>query len=145
MSEAKLTSTSTVTVLLVDDDQTEHLLFERKLAGFSNPAIALGCVEDIDAAVRFLENERVDMILLDNRLTPRVDFRETAPKLRDAGFTGPIGLISTDISGDYFQSFPDFGVDFRIGKDEIDAQAITFIMAEYLGKRFENSCDDDPR
>ncbi len=73
-----------------------------------------------------------DLILLDNRLLPNADFRETVPELRGIGYTGPIGVVSTDISGSYFQQFPDYGVDFRIGKDEIDARTLQYIIREYV-------------
>jgi hypothetical protein len=53
-------------------------------------------------------------------------------ELRGIGYTGPIGVISTDISDGYFQQFPDYGVDFRIGKDEMDARTLQYIIREYV-------------
>ncbi|MGO7465224.1 hypothetical protein ACCS53_38405, partial [Rhizobium ruizarguesonis] len=52
---------------------------------------------------------RFDLILLDNRLLPNADFLETVPELRGIGYTVPIGVVSTDISGGYFQEIAEGG------------------------------------
>jgi hypothetical protein len=72
------------------------------------------------------------MILMDNRLQPQADFRETVPELRRAGYIGPVGVISSSISDAYFQKIDDYGVDFRIDKAELDPTAIEFILQEYV-------------
>lgn len=132
-------------ILLVDDDPAEFIILERKLADFEGPPVTLEHVSDIDAAVARIGGKDVDLVLLDNRLNPSVDFRETAPKLREAGFVGPIGIISSDISDAYISEFLDFGVDFRIGKDEIDANTISFIVAEYIWNTLSETCAEDLR
>lgn len=130
-------------ILLVDDDPAEHLILRRKLGGLEGHAVDLDYVEDIGAAVESVRAGGVDLVFLDNRLVPNNDFRETAPQLREAGFVGPIGIISSDISGSYFRQFQEFGVDFRIGKDEIDAAAISFIISEYTRSPLSESCAED--
>jgi hypothetical protein len=54
------------------------------------------------------------------------------PKLRASGYTGPIGVVSMDVSDTYFQQFQDYGVDFRLGKDEIDVETLQHIIREYV-------------
>ena len=130
-------------ILLVDDDPAEHILLKRKLAKVDGPGIDLHYVADIGSAVDCVRAGDVDMVFLDNRLLPNKDFRETAPQLRKAGFIGPIGIISSDISGGYFQQFQEFGVDFRIGKDEIDGTAISFIISEYTRDQLSENCAED--
>lgn len=132
-------------ILLVDDDPAEFTILERKLTDFDGAPLKLEHVSDIDAAVARVGGRDVDLVLLDNRLNPSVDFRETAPKLRGAGFVGPIGIISSDISDAYISKFLDYGVDFRIGKDEIDANAISFIVAEYVWDTLSETCAEDLR
>ncbi|MDP2118286.1 MAG: hypothetical protein Q8S27_04120 [Hoeflea sp.] len=130
-------------ILLVDDDPAEHVLLRRTLEKVEGPAIELDYVGDIASAVASVKAGGIDIVFLDNRLVPNNDFRETAPQLREAGYIGPIGIISSDISGKYFQQFPEFGVDFRIGKDEIDRTAISFIISEYTRNQLSDNCAED--
>ncbi|SOE08354.1 response regulator receiver domain-containing protein [Hoeflea halophila] len=130
-------------VLLVDDDPAEHVLLKRKLKTAEDASIDLEYVSDIGGAVERVKAGGVDMVFLDNRLVPNNDFRETAPQLRSAGFIGPIGIISSDISGRYFEKFREFGVDFKIGKDEIDGTVINFILKEYTLDQLSETCSED--
>ena len=130
-------------VLLIDDDPVEHVLLKRTLKTVKDTGIELDYVGDIGGAVDIVKSGGIDMIFLDNRLVPNNDFRETAPQLRKAGFIGPIGIISSDISARYFEQFRDYGVDFRIGKDEIDGSAISFIVAEYTRDQLSETCSED--
>ena len=132
-----------VRVLLVDDDAAEHILLRRKLENAEGRAVTLDYVADIESAVDKVKSGTVDMVFLDNRLVPNNDFRETAPQLRQAGFIGPIGIISSDISGKYFEQFREYGVDFRIGKDEIDRTVISFIIEEYTKEQLSDTCSED--
>lgn len=130
-------------VLLIDDDPAEHILLQRKLQKADEMSIELDYVADIGTAVDLVKAGGVDMVFLDNRLVPNNDFRETAPLLRQAGFVGPIGIISSDISGKYFEEFRDYGVDFKIGKDEIDASMIAFVVTEYTRDQLSETCSED--
>ncbi|WP_322989842.1 MULTISPECIES: response regulator [unclassified Hoeflea] len=134
---------SELVVLLVDDDPVEHTILKRKLASMDRASIRLEYVSNISAAVDRVKRAGIDLVFLDNRLAPNNDFRETAPQLRHAGFVGPIGIISSDISGAYFREFPEYGVDFRIGKDEIDGAAISFILSEYTRDQLSETCAED--
>ena len=136
-------SDNQIRILLVDDDPAEHILLKRKLKSAEDSSIDLDYVSDIGSAVDVVKAGWIDMIFLDNRLVPNNDFRETAPQLRGAGFIGPIGIISSDISGRYFEQFRDFGVDFKIGKDEIDGTVINFIIKEYTQDQLSETCSED--
>lgn len=132
-----------VKILLVDDDPDEYRLIKRLVNQIEGITVKLEYVDDIVSALNHLESNTMDIVLLDNRLVPNNDFRETAPQLRKAGYVGPIGVISSDLNASYFQEFPEYGVDFRIGKDEIDAAAITFIIAEYTQSKLPDDCSED--
>jgi CheY-like chemotaxis protein len=138
-------SKDSLKILLVDDDPVEYTIWKRTLENCEGPSLRLEQVEDIDAAVARVTDGGVDLVFLDNRLLPAQDFRETAPKLRKAGYTGPIGIISSDISGAYFGEILEFGADFRVGKDEIDANTISFIVAEYTRNQLSEVCAEDLR
>ena len=128
--------TATVHILLVDDDPTENIILGALMRKVASYAITLHYVETVNDALGFIRasGAPLDMILMDNRLQPQADFRETVPELRRAGYIGPIGVISSSISDAYFQKIDDYGVDFRIDKAELDPTAIEFILREYVGR-----------
>ncbi|MDR7143394.1 response regulator [Rhizobium sp. BE258] len=129
---AETSAGRTVKVLFVDDEFIEFRSLKKKIGSLSEPAVDVQYAQSIGDALEKIKVARYDLILLDNRLLPNADFRETVPELRGIGYTGPIGVISTDISDGYFQQFPDYGVDFRIGKDEMDARTLQYIIREYV-------------
>lgn len=129
---AETASGDAVKVLFVDDEFVEFRSLKKKIGSLAEPAVDIEYAQSIGDALEKIKGGRFDLVLLDNRLLPNADFRETVPELRGIGYTGPIGVVSTDISGSYFQQFPDYGVDFRIGKDEIDARTLQYIIREYV-------------
>ena len=126
--------TAQVHILLVDDDPAENVIQGALMRKIASYAITLHYVETVDGALGFIRSGgvRLDMILMDNRLQPQADFRETVPELRRIGYIGPVGVISSSISDAYFQKIDDYGVDFRIDKAELDPTAIEFILQEYV-------------
>ncbi|MDP9590512.1 hypothetical protein GR158_03340 [Shinella sp. AETb1-6] len=123
-----------VNILLVDDDPAENVILSALMRKVTSYVITLHYVETVDGALDFIRSSGValDMILMDNRLQPQADFRETVPELRRAGYIGPVGVISSSISDAYFQKIEDYGVDFRIDKAELDPTAIEFLLREYV-------------
>jgi CheY-like chemotaxis protein len=123
-----------VHILLVDDDPAENLILSALMRKVTSYAITLHYVETVEGALGFIRTGGValDMILMDNRLQPQADFRQTVPEIRRNGYIGPIGVISSSISDAYFQKIDDYGVDFRIDKAELDPTAIEFILQEYV-------------
>lgn len=117
---------------MVDDEILEFKVLQQKMRSSPDYVIDADFAQSIDEAVERVKQVAYDMILVDNRLLPNNDFRETVPRLREIGYTGPIGVISSDISDAYFQQFQEYGVDFRIGKDEIDYHALRHIISEYV-------------
>lgn len=129
-------------VLYVDDEIIEHEIM-RRLFDQQDSSLELTCVDDIKSAITAISDGRFDIIILDNRLFPEADLTESVPQLRNAGFTGPIGIVSSHISDDVIQKFEEYGADFRLGKDEIDAASIRFILSEYSRKLLPDTCRDD--
>lgn len=126
--------TAPVHILLVDDDPAENVILSALMRKVASYAITLHYVETVEDALDFIRASGgpLDMILMDNRLQPQADFRETVPELRRNGYIGPVGVISSSISDAYFQKIDDYGVDFRIDKAELDPTAIEFILQEYV-------------
>lgn len=132
-----------VRILMVDDEILEFKVLQQKMKSSPDYTIDADFAQSIDEAVERARAVAYGMILVDNRLLPNNDFRETVPRLREIGYTGPIGVISSDISDGYFQQFQEFGVDFRIGKDEIDYQALRHILSEYVDYQVPEAWRED--
>jgi len=127
--------TNPIHILLVDDDPAENLIMRGIMKKVTSAEIQLHYCETIDAALDFIKSGKpVSMVLMDNRLQPQADFRETVPTMRHQGFIGPIGVISSSVADPYFQNIEDYGVDFRIDKAQLDPTAIEFILREYVTK-----------
>ena len=133
--------TETITILFVDDNPDEFVLMEWLVKGGADQNTELVCVADIESACKVLEEQDISMILLDNKLHLNDDFRTSVPILRSKAFTGPIGIVSTSIEPEYFQEFEEYGADFRIGKNELDRNAIGFIIDEFAKKGITISDD----
>jgi len=126
--------TQPIHILLVDDDPAEHLIMRGVMAKVASLEIELHSCQTIGAALDFITSDiPVSMVLVDNRLQ-QCDFRETVPALRQKGYIGPIGVISSSLADPYFQKFEDYGADFRIDKREVDPTAVEFILREYVAK-----------
>ncbi|OLP55143.1 hypothetical protein BJF92_17280 [Rhizobium rhizosphaerae] len=127
--------TKTAHILLVDDDPAEKLIIGNVLRKVQNIAIDLHYCQTIEEALDYVQSGApVSLILMDNRLQPQADFRETVPVLRQKGYIGPVGVISASLSDPYFQTFEDYGADFRIDKAELDPTAVEFILREYAAR-----------
>jgi CheY-like chemotaxis protein len=120
-----------IDVLLVDDDPTEYEIIQYKLDNMDSENVTVDYVSSLEEALQCIGNKKYSIILMDNMLFPHHDFRQTVPEIRKAKYIGPIGVISSDISGGYFQSFGEYGVDFRMAKQEIDARSLRYIFSEY--------------
>lgn len=131
-----------ITILFVDDDTDEFDHLQTRMALEPNSGISLRFAISVDEALEEMRASPIDLLLVDNQLQPHHDFRETVPVLRASGFIGPIGVISTDIGGDYFQGFREFGVDFRMEKSEINPDSLRHITTEYLRDNSPGSAED---
>ena len=132
-----------IRILMVDDEILEFKVLQQKMKSAPDYVIDAEFAQSIEQAVERTKQVAFELILVDNRLLPNNDFRETVPRLREIGYTGPIGVVSSDISDSYFQEFQDFGVDFRIGKDEIDYHALRHIISEYVSYEVPDAWRED--
>lgn len=143
MGQAQQAAADRIRILMVDDEILEFKVLQQKMRTSPDFVIDADFAQSIGEAVERAQAIDYEMILVDNRLLPNNDFRETVPRLREIGYTGPIGVISSDISDAYFQQFQEFGVDFRIGKDEIDYHALRHIISEYVTYEVPESWRED--
>jgi DNA-binding response OmpR family regulator len=120
-----------IDVLLIDDDPTEYEIIRYNLDKIEGCEVKVDYVSNLEDALGRIGASAYDMILIDNMLPPHKDFRQTVPSIRRTSYIGPIGIISSDISGSYFQAFSEFGADFRMSKQEVDARSLRYIFNEF--------------
>ncbi|MDD9909111.1 MAG: hypothetical protein OXR62_05390 [Ahrensia sp.] len=106
--------------LLVDDNDNQHELFRCYASRFE--MIEFCHAMDMEQAKAEIGSNSPDVVLLDNRLHPYDDFRDTVPQIRGAGFKGKIVLISSDIDHPIFGSARDFSVHACVNKYEFTLQ-----------------------
>lgn len=129
------TDSKEIQILFVDDNPDEFVLMEWLCSRASSYETNLICVSSIEEACDVIEKQKIDIILLDNKLHKNDDFRTSVPVIRAKSFVGPIGIVSSSIEPEYFQEFEQYGADFRIGKNELDRNALGFIIDEFAGKK----------
>lgn len=132
---SELTKNKDIQILFVDDNPDEFVLMRWLCSRASLYQTNLTCVTNIEAACEVIEKQAIDIILLDNKLHLNDDFRTSVPVIRSKSFVGPIGIVSSSIEPEYFQEFEQYGADFRIGKNELDRNALGFIISEFAGKK----------
>lgn len=123
-------------ILFVNDNPVERVLMEWLVKSNVVTPTQLICASDIEGASKVLadNNNNIDILFLDNELHTNHDFRASAAVLRSNAFTGMIGIISSSIEQYAFQEIEQYGVDFRIGKNELDRHALGFIINESINK-----------
>ena len=90
-------------VLLIDDDPLEAKLLAAFLHRRFGEAFRLVHVRLLEDGLALLEREAFDAVLLDNRLPPFSDFRETLPRLRAATRGVEPIIVSSSLRDPCFQ------------------------------------------
>ncbi len=128
------TKATKIKLIFVDDDPTEFEIMKRLCRDTEQHKIELMCQHTVEEACDVIAEQEIRIILLDNKLLVDDDFRSSVPKIRAKGYTGPIGIVSSNVRTDYFKDIEEYGADFRIGKDELDRPTILHIINEFAPK-----------
>ncbi len=110
--------------LLIDDNDHQHELF--RCYAMLADTLELAHARSLEEAVNTLADDLPDVVLLDNRLHPYRDYRQTVPKLRQAGFVGKIVLISSDVNEPIFSNANTTAFNVHSCVDKSDFRLDTF-------------------
>jgi CheY-like chemotaxis protein len=102
--------------LLVDDDQHEFMFVNFLLKDRYAEDFTLGYAQNIADAQSYLAKERVDVILLDDRLECGMTSAESIPQLQKAAFNVPIIVISKDIDAKHLKDRRQMGINKVVDK-----------------------------
>lgn len=108
-------------VLLIDDDELEHMFVTRMLKKFMKSNFHVEHVEKCSKAMTALFDKKYDLVLLDNLLHGQVSARFSVPIIRQANRETPIVIISNNIEFDYLKNPADLGVDAIVDKADLGA------------------------
>lgn len=103
-------------ILLVDDDPAELSTIERILRALTGAPICVDHVVKVSEAVRLLNFNDYDLVLLDNRLSDRTSATFSAPFITSAHSRAKIAIISYDVDVPYLRNPKALGVDYVIDK-----------------------------
>jgi response regulator of citrate/malate metabolism len=133
----------THSILVIDDDETDYDIARRSFSKVPGHEFEIFHCLSVDDAITMLGNKDIDLVLLDNHLGPEIDIRASLPRLRQAGYKKPIGVLSTDVENETVEQFESLGGDFRLSKDELDPKSIQFFLNELSKTALSNDCDED--
>lgn len=77
-------------ILIVEDEPNVRLTFR---ASLRSPDLTVVCAEDGEAALRWLDHERIDLVLLDLRL-PGIPGMDVLRRMRAAGHDVPVVVVT---------------------------------------------------
>jgi CheY-like chemotaxis protein len=117
-------------VLIVDDDRIQIDLIAGYLEGLKidlRTEFAL----TIDAAAASISARPPDIVFLDNRIPPDIDFRNGVDVIRRAGFNGPVIVNSVTVDDPVLQSAGSLGVCRVVDKFSLREEMLRELIATY--------------
>ena len=118
-------------LLIIDDDQTEKRLFELYAMDVEGVDIECHFTPRFEDGVAQLQVKRPNLVFLDNRITPYDNYTQTVPRLREAGYDGPVVVMSASLFDEVFNYFRDYGVSQCIDKLDLSAAMLERVIEKY--------------
>jgi len=92
------------TILLIDDDIMEFRLIKNMLQDCFNTPFTLKYADTLAKGIEMLETQKVDILLLDDKLNSGLTAVDSVPALRAVSEDIPFIIISNAIDADYLQN-----------------------------------------
>jgi len=92
------------TILLIDDDMMEFRLIKNMLQDCFDTPFALKYADTLAKGIEMLETQKVDILLLDDKLNSGLTAVDSVPALRAVSENIPFIIISNAIDADYLQN-----------------------------------------
>ncbi|MEO0423143.1 MAG: hypothetical protein AAF184_12450 [Pseudomonadota bacterium] len=84
----------TAAALYIEDGRFDRTVFATHFNAMNREDLTLDVAESVEAGLRVLRARMPDIIFLDNRVPPHEDYEESLAELTNAGFVGPVVLIT---------------------------------------------------
>ena len=128
-------SVNRLKILVIDDDVIQNKLMSVYLSRL-NLNNATDYALTIDDAVLAIKSQRPDIIFLDNRIPPEIDFRPSLERIRSAGFDGPVVVQSVAIEDITAKEASACGVMRVIDKFELNEGVLEELVAACWSSKF---------
>jgi DNA-binding NtrC family response regulator len=92
-----------ISILLIDDDETEYHLINRMMQDCYADAFLLRYAKSVEGAKTLLKSQAFDLVLLDDKLGHGITAKETVPTLRQVADNVPLIIISSAIDAAYLK------------------------------------------
>ena len=117
-------------VLIVDDDRMQLELIRIHLAQ-AGLDLSMKCALTIEDAVLSITEQQPDIVFLDNRMPPDLDFRNGFGLLREAGYRGPVIVNSVTIDDPVMEEAGAFGVTRVVDKFDLRDELLRELVFTY--------------
>jgi len=90
-------------ILLIDDDETEFRLIQRMMKDCYEGPFVLRYSDSVEKGIAVLKTQKIDMILLDDKLGRGRTAEQSVPALRAVTENIPFIVISSKIDAEYLK------------------------------------------
>lgn len=123
----------TATALYVDDAKFDRMLFTKYFRAMCRDDLTLRCAESVEAGLDLMRAQMPDLLFLDNRVPPYTCFEESLAMFRQAGFRGPVvlltGLTTSELQAEVERAGQVLGV---LDKHQLDSQRLSEVITPLL-------------
>jgi response regulator of citrate/malate metabolism len=117
-------------ILVVDDDRMQNEIISVYLAKIRAELI-VDYALTIEEAITFIAANTPDIIFLDNRIPPDIDFRNGIERIRQAGYGGPVIVQSVAVDDPVLDNAGAHGVIRVVDKFDLREDMLGELVAVY--------------
>ena len=125
-------TSKTTELLVIDDDETEKRLFEIYCMDLKSMSVNCRFASELGAGLEMIRMRQPDLIFLDNRILPYENFTQTMPLLRQAGYEGPVVVMSASLFDPVFDEARAWGVATTLDKLDLSSSTIEELAGRLL-------------
>ena len=120
-------------VVVVDDENIDSDRMQATLRVMFGYEVVVRRAATIGAAIDLVMAKSPDVLFLDDILKPSDDASQTIPFLRRAGYSGPIVVISGQVTRTRRSVLTAAGANEVIHKDDVDSVRLTEVLQRLFG------------
>ena len=134
-------------VLVVEDETLDAERLKATLRVMFGYDLEVRCASTAAGAVDCVMERQPDLVFLDDILKPSDNATQTIPFLRRANYTGPIIVISSQVTRNRRKELLDVGANDVIHKDDVDSVELAQSMIRVLkpGKSASKAASGKPK
>lgn len=117
-------------ILVVDDDRMQNELMSAYCVRLGLD-LSLDCVLTVNDAIASIGAHRPDIVFLDNRIPPEVDFRSSIERIRSAGYDGTVIVQSVVTDDPVFDDAGALGIACVVDKFELRENRLRELVSAY--------------